>query len=128
CCGIGTVLVEALSMGIQIEGRDINPFVCVGSRKNIAHFGFDGTVTLGAIAEVTEHYDVVILDMPYNVFTHISEENQQEIIKEARRIADKAVIVTMETMDEMIEQAGFQMVDRCIVKKGSFSRQVLVCV
>lgn len=33
CCGIGTVLVEALSMGIDIDGRDINPLVTDGSRE-----------------------------------------------------------------------------------------------
>src|SRR6185369_6412097 len=32
CCGIGTVVVEALSMGIDIVGRDINPLVVIGSR------------------------------------------------------------------------------------------------
>ena len=42
CCGIGTVLVEALSMGIDIVGRDINPRVVLGSRKNIAHFELRG--------------------------------------------------------------------------------------
>ncbi|GAA3334615.1 hypothetical protein GCM10020331_103270 [Ectobacillus funiculus] len=38
CCGIGTVLVEALSMGINIVGSDINPLVLPGARENIAHF------------------------------------------------------------------------------------------
>ena len=39
CCGIGTVLVEALSMGIDIVGSDMNQLVVQGSRKNIEHFG-----------------------------------------------------------------------------------------
>lgn len=64
CCGIGTVLVEALSMGIDIVGRDINPIVVDGSRENIAHFGLTGSVELGAIADITEQYDVAIIDMP----------------------------------------------------------------
>ena len=127
CCGIGTVLVEALSMGIEIEGRDINPLVTQGSRENIAHFNLTGNVTLGPIAEITEKYDVAIIDMPYNLYTHATPEEQYDILKHARRIADKLVVVTIETIDEMVEKAGFEIKDRCVTKKGYFSREILVC-
>lgn len=128
CCGIGTVLVEALSMGMDMVGRDINPLVTTGSRENLAHFGLKGEVTLGPISEVTENYDVAIIDMPYNIFTHITPEEQLAIIRSARSFAKKAVIITIETIDHMIDEAGFKMIDRCETKKGSFSRQILVCV
>ncbi|PFJ17081.1 RNA methyltransferase [Bacillus cereus] len=127
CCGIGTVVVEALSMGINIVGRDINPLVVIGSRENIAHFGFEGTVIKGPIEEITENYDVAIIDMPYDLFTHATPEDQLSILSNARRIAKKVVVVTMETMDDMIHEAGFEITDRCITKKGTFSRQILVC-
>lgn len=127
CCGIGTVLVEALSMGINIVGRDINPRVVLGSRKNIAHFELEGTVEIGPIAEVVDEYDVAIIDMPYNLFTHITPEEQLEILKEARRFTKKVIVVTIETIDHMLEEAGFVITDRCVAKKGHFIRQVLVC-
>lgn len=127
CCGIGTVLVEALSMGIQIVGRDINPLVVLGSRKNIAHFGLEGKVDIGPIAEINDNYDVAIIDMPYNLFTHITADGQQDIIKEARRIAKKIVIVTIDTIDHMIEEAGFEIIDRCVARKGTFSREIVLC-
>ncbi|WP_255452101.1 TRM11 family SAM-dependent methyltransferase [Sporosarcina sp. ANT_H38] len=127
CCGIGTVLVEALSMGINIVGRDINPRVVLGSRKNIAHFELEGSVEVGPIAEVVDEYDVAIIDMPYNLFTHITPEAQLEILKEARRFTKKVIVVTIETIDHMVEEAGFVITDRCVAKKGHFIRQVLVC-
>lgn len=127
CCGIGTVLVEARSMGIDIVGRDINPLVCLGSRKNLAHFGLEGEVVIGPISEVTDTYDAAIIDMPYNLFTHITAEGQQDILKDARRITSKLVVVTIEPMDHMITEAGFEIVDRCIAKKGTFERQIVVC-
>lgn len=127
CCGIGTVLVEALSMDINIVGRDINPRVVLGSRKNIAHFELEGTVEIGPIAEVVDDYDVAIIDMPYNLFTHITPEEQLEILKEARRFTKKVIVVTIETIDHMLEEAGFVITDRCVAKKGHFHRQVLVC-
>lgn len=127
CCGIGTVLVEALSMGIDIVGRDINPLVCVGSRENIAYFGLTGDVQKGAIEDITETYDVAIIDLPYNLYTHASWDEQFEILKHARRIAKKVVIVTIESMDERLKTVGFQITDRCITKKQQFSREIVVC-
>lgn len=128
CCGIGTVLVEALSMGIQIEGRDINPLVTDGSRENIAYFGLRGNVTTGSIADVMTRYDVAIIDMPYNLYTHATPEQQQSILTHARRIAAKLVVVSVDPIEEMVHKAGFVIQDRCIAKKGTFSRRILVCI
>ncbi|MBF6633839.1 MAG: RNA methyltransferase, partial [Planococcus sp. (in: Bacteria)] len=127
CCGIGTVLVEALSMGIDIVGRDINPLVVEGSRENIAHFGLSGDVNLGPIAEVDENYDVAIIDMPYNLYTHATPADQLAILKDAHPFTEKLLVVTIETMDHMVEAAGFVVTDRCIAKKGMFLREILVC-
>ncbi|MNC14269.1 hypothetical protein D3C75_620400 [compost metagenome] len=127
CCGIGTVMVEALSMGIDIVGRDINPFIAAGARTNIAHFGFDSEVTLGDIADISEHYDAAIVDMPYNLYSSITPEEQFDILVNARRIADRVVIVAIEAMDEEIGKAGFEIIDRCVAKKGMFSRHLMLC-
>lgn len=128
CCGIGTVLVEALSMGIPIVGRDINPLVVTGSRKNIAHFGLAGDVTIGPIAAVEELYDIAIIDMPYNLFTHITAEGQLDILKEARRFAKSCLVITIDNMDDMLEDVGFEIADRCLALKGNFSREVVLCI
>ncbi|WP_379155429.1 TRM11 family SAM-dependent methyltransferase [Paenibacillus sp. sgz5001063] len=127
CCGIGTVMVEALSMGIDIVGRDINPQIVAGARTNIAHFGFSSTVTLGDIADIEDHYDVAIVDMPYNLYSRITPEEQLAILVHTRRIADRVVIVAIEAVDEMIAEAGFTIIDRCIAKKGAFSRHLMLC-
>ena len=127
CCGIGTVLVEAMSMGIAIEGRDMNKRVVWGSRINLRHFGYEPQVEIGPIEEAREGYDVAIIDMPYNLFTHISGELQQSIITHARRIAKRVVIVTIESMDDKISQAKLTIKDSAILKKGNFERQVLIC-
>ncbi|MFD0049678.1 TRM11 family SAM-dependent methyltransferase [Actinomycetes bacterium NPDC127524] len=128
CCGIGTVLVEALSMGIDIIGRDINPLVTNGSRENIAYFGLTGDVTTGPISDINEYFDAAIIDMPYNLYTHATPESQLAILKHARRIAAKAVIITIDNIDNMADEAGFIISDRCVAKKGLFERQILVCI
>ncbi|WP_438348658.1 TRM11 family SAM-dependent methyltransferase [Paenibacillus sp. FA6] len=127
CCGIGTVLVEALSMGIDIVGRDINPQIVQGARANIAHFGYTSVVTFGDISDITDSYDVAIIDMPYNLFSSTTPEEQLSILRHARRFASKVVIITIEAMDDMIAEAGFVITDRCVARKRSFSRHIVVC-
>ncbi|MDN3451318.1 RNA methyltransferase [Planococcus sp. APC 3906] len=128
CCGIGTVLVEGLSMGMDIVGRDLNPLVVDGSIENIAHFGLSGEVGHGPISDVSSHYDVAIIDMPYNLFTSTSSADQLSILTHAADFADKMVLVTMDNLDPMIDAAGFDIIDRCIAKKAGFSREIVVCL
>lgn len=75
CCGIGIVVVEVFFMGINIVGRDINLFVVFGIRKNIVYFGFEGIVIKGLIEEIIENYDVVIIDMLYDLFMYVILED-----------------------------------------------------
>ncbi|MZQ82535.1 RNA methyltransferase [Paenibacillus sp. 5J-6] len=159
CCGIGTVLVEAMSMGIDIVGNDMNPLAVRGARVNLAHFGMPNVVTLGdmrtlglpaalpvhasvaaattaaantaapALAGSTQsRYDALILDMPYNLCSKLPEDEQLEMLQSARRLAQRAVIITTEQIDPLLEQAGFHIAERCAVNKGKFSRQIIVCV
>lgn len=127
CCGIGTVLVEALSMGIDMVGRDINHFVVRGTHENLTHFNYKTDVVCGDISEADGHYDTAVVDMPYNHFSHTTPEAQISLLQHTRRIADKAVIVTVGEIDELIIDAGFTIQDRCTTRKGNFIRQIIVC-
>ncbi|MCM3761451.1 RsmD family RNA methyltransferase [Alkalihalobacillus oceani] len=127
CCGAGTVLIEALSMGIEMDGGDINPLVARKARKNVAHFGYECPVRLRDIREVREHYDVAIIDMPYNLCSVLSPEVKREMLEAARAFTDKLVVVTVEELDPFLREAGFQVTDRALAKKGRFVREIIVC-
>jgi tRNA G10 N-methylase Trm11 len=127
CCGIGTVLVEALSMGIDIVGSDNNPVILAGTRDNIAHFGYSAEVKYEDMRAITRKYDVAIIDLPYNLCSVISPKEQLEMLQSARRFADRVVVVTVEPVEEILSHAGFMIVDRAVAKKGVFTREVIVC-
>lgn len=127
CCGIGTVLVEARSMGIDIIGSDRNKLILPGARENMIHFGLTCEIKPADIRDITYHYDVAIIDLPYNLCSVISTEEQLDMLQSARRFANKVVVVTVESIDEILKQAGFSIIDRAIAKKGSFIREVIVC-
>lgn len=129
CCGVGTVVLEGLGMGLNIVGSDINRYVSYKGRQNIAHFGFDPMrITKRDIHEIKEHYDVCILDVPYGVYAPFTIEEQIDLIHEAYRIAQRLVVITHVRLDEAITQMGFTIVSQCTYKKGQFERFITLCV
>lgn len=127
CCGIGTVVVEGLSMGIDIVGSDVNPLVLAGARENIAHFGLKGEITRKDIHDVAGHFDTAIVDLPYNLCSVLPEKEKLKMLQSARSFTHKLVVITIEPIDALLQEAGFQIEDRCELKKRTFTRQVIVC-
>lgn len=126
CCGMGNVLIEALSMGIDIVGRDINPLAIRGARVNLHHFGYDdaGLVAIGDLNDINEAFDAAIVDMPYNLCSVLSASERSLMLASVRRISKRAVIVSSELLESEIEAAGLKIMDSCSVSKGAFVRHV----
>lgn len=127
CCGVGTVIIEALSMGIKAIGCEINKSIAENAKKNLEFFGYKDVITNGDMNKIDKKYDVAIIDLPYGLFTPITIEEQVELIRSARRISKKLVIVTFENMDELIINAGFSIIDKSHVSKGKFKRYISIC-
>jgi tRNA G10 N-methylase Trm11 len=132
CCGMGTVLMEAMSMGIDIVGYDLNPLAVRGARVNLDHFGMPADVVqiadMRTLAPHAAIYDALILDMPYNLCSVLPDADKLDMLITARRLAQRAVIVTTEQIDPLLTEAGFHIDSRCTVNKGNFSRQIIVCI
>lgn len=129
CCGIGTVVTEALSMGVTIQGYDINPNAIEGAKRNLSFFHYDeNRVNSGDIHQLQEHFDAAIIDLPYGRFSLTTVERQKEILQSARRIADRLVLVSIYNMNEYLEAAGFTVLDQCTIPKGNFARFVTLCI
>lgn len=127
CCGVGTVVIEALSMGIDVNGYEINESIAENAQKNLEFFGYKNVITSGDMHNIKEKYDVAIIDLPYGVFTPTTLEEQTALMKTARRITKKLVIVTFEDMDKHIIDAGFDILNKCYVCKGKFKRYINIC-
>lgn len=127
CCGIGTVVIEALSMGIHIKGYEINPIVAEKAKSNLEYLGLPDVIMSEDMHDITEKFDAAIIDLPYGLFSLTTHEAQLDIIKTARKIADRMLIITFENMDKDLVNCGFQIKDRCTIKKSSFTRHVTLC-
>ncbi|GGN99335.1 TRM11 family SAM-dependent methyltransferase [Saccharibacillus kuerlensis] len=128
CCGIGTVLIEAKSMGIQMDGFDLNPLAAIGARENLTHFGLPGTVGVADMRTLQGKYDALVLDLPYNLCSVLTTDERFEMLLGARRLADRCLIVATEDIETELEAADFFVSDRCVVRKGRFARYIFLVV
>ena len=132
CCGMGTVVLEGLALGLDIEGFDISREISWLARKNLKYFGYDEyLINKVSIHDLQKHYDVAIMDIPYNLYTPITYQEQCQIIQSSRKICDKMIMVTFENMSKEINQAGFLIIDSCLRKKTEyvkFGRYIYVCI
>ena len=129
-CGAGTVLLEAAFAGYDIVGSDINQRIVWHCLDNLAYFGYDVKVDSKAIESIHETYDGVILDLPYDLFTASSKEEQQHIIHYGKKLAKRVVIISSEDISEMLAQESIKVTDSCIVRKNlkrDFARYIWVC-
>lgn len=126
CCGIGTVLLEGVSMGADIIGSDINYKVVRGARENLSFFNYPDVVTKISIHEIEGHYDVAIIDLPYGIMSETSEERQLAIVESAGRISDEVIIVCIKDISAALRDRGFRMIDCCQVSKSDFKRYVTI--
>ena len=128
CCGVGTVLIEALSMGINACGWELNENIAVNAEKNLEFFGYENVITHGDMTTIKDKFDTAVIDMPYGLFTPITKAEQISIIQASRAITNRLVIVTFEDMSELIKKAGFKILDTAHVSKGKFKRYISICI
>jgi tRNA (guanine10-N2)-dimethyltransferase len=128
CCGIGTIIIEGRELGINIKGYDINPNVVEKCNKNLQHFGFEDDIVHKSIQDITEPYDVAIVDLPYGKFSTTTLEEQRLIINKAKEIAHKVIFVSMVNLDSLLTSHGFEIIEGCFIKKrDKFSRYITIC-
>lgn len=127
CCGVGTVLLEALDIGIDACGIDINEQIVKDANRNLNHFGFESRARLGDAAAVKGKYDISIVDLPYGVLSKKGSDRYSDILSNVRRICSRAVILSGKDISDVIEEAGFRITEGCIAHKGGLDRHIAIC-
>lgn len=128
CCGVGTVLLEAAVLGVDIEGYDLNDKVVENAIKNIEFFGYDIKVQNKDISQIEKKFDLAIIDLPYGILSVTSHEEIMHILKSATNITKEAVIAAVSDIREDLEEVGFKTVDYAVVPKKHFKRYIFKCV
>ena len=70
CCGVGTVVIEALDLGINVKGYEISKPIACNARNNIEFLGYNREIiTSGDMHDINETFDVAIVDIPYGLYS-----------------------------------------------------------
>jgi len=128
CCGVGTVVIAALGLGLDVKGFDINPQVACQAMDNLKAMGWPPVVSVGDIHQQEGHWDAAVLDLPYGLFTPVKPGQVADLIRRARRIAHRVVFLAFEDLRAVIEEAEFRILDQCLVTRGRLVRHVYLCV
>lgn len=130
CCGVGTIMLEACFSGYQIEGCDISWKICNDAKENLSHFNYTATVYDSDIAAIQKTFDAAIIDLPYSLSSHTTEEEILHIIQSTACIAKRLVIVSTTDIANMLSTIGLTIIDSCTVSKRgkvTFARKIWVC-
>ena len=130
CCGVGTVLLEGVFAGYSIKGCEINRKIAKAARGNLKHFNYNAQVITGDIKDIDEVFDASIIDLPYGNFSMTTQDELQSILKSAKRISKKIVLVSAKNITEEIKNENLAILDQCEVGKNEnsdFIRYVWVC-
>jgi len=130
CCGAGTVLLEGCFAGYTITGSDISWKTAKNAAANLEHFGYKAQVNHQAIQDISEHYDCSIIDLPYGLYSQTTPEDQSMIIRNAKRISDRVVVISSEDITDLLANEHLEIVDSCKFIKSTnrkFARYIWVC-
>lgn len=117
CCGSGSILLEACTLGITAYGIDKSPKMVSMSRKNLAHFGFDADVKRGDARQCIRTVDAVVTDLPYGRFCHADSEEIRSILKKAAQLAPLGIFVTESDISAWLQEAGYESIETWRVHK-----------
>lgn len=130
CCGVGTVLLEACFLGINIEGCDINWKAVKHSRENLVHYNYIAIVYRLDIKDLDKKYDAAIIDLPYNMYSYSDDSITQNIIESTAKLTNRIVVVSVSDIESVLTQVGLKVTDFCTVEKrgkSQFTRSIWVC-
>lgn len=107
CCGTGSFLLEAASIGACPHGLDWNPRMVRMSRHNLAHFGYEASVELAHARGWERSGDVLLADLPYDRNCKTTEANIRGILSQTARLAPRAVFVAELDLSQWLSEAGW---------------------
>jgi tRNA G10 N-methylase Trm11 len=81
------VVIEALDLGVNVKGYELNELIAENAQRNLEFFGFDNVIEQKDMHTIEEKFDVAIIDMPYGIFTPTTTEKQNELIKSVAKFA-----------------------------------------
>jgi predicted RNA methylase len=125
CCGTGSILLEAASLGLSAQGGDLNPRMVAMSRQNVDAFGYQTRIDCVDARTWKATADAVVTDLPYGRGLEVAERSLREIISQALEMAPMAIFVAGEDVSQWLSGSGYSHVETYrLLKSRGFSRYI----
>jgi len=128
CCGSGTILIEAASIGIKAVGCDINPLMAKASAENVRHFNLDVPIAISDARSIKGKFDAVVTDLPYGKNCPLDDQLCYEILISLRNLATKSAIVAGTDISQLLSQIGYNIKQVVSVPKHTMTRYIHITV
>jgi len=125
CCGTGSILLEAASLGLTTYGADRNPKMVHMAQRNLLHFGYRSSVVCADARVWEQAADALVTDLPYGRQLESAGEDLPDILAQGARLAPLAVYVAGENITPWLAATGYGDVEVLrLVKPNGFTRYV----
>ena len=127
CCGAGSIVLEAASLGLRAIGVDDKAAMAGMTRENLAHLGLHAAVERADARDVEHRVDAVVTDLPYGHAIERDERAVRQILARCAELAPSGVFVAPHRIDAWLAGAGHHVeAVHEVVKRRGFSRWVHV--
>ncbi len=125
CCGAGSIVLEAASLGLDSFGVDWKPAMVGMTTENLAAFGYDAVVERADSRTHVQGADAIVTDLPYGHAIESDEAVVRSILEQGATLAPVAVYVASSEIGDWIDAAGHDVVDvHTVVKRRGFTRWI----
>lgn len=127
CCGAGSIVLEAASLGIDAIGVDWKPAMAGMTRQNLAHFGYDAHVEQADFRDVGLRADAVVTDLPYGQAIDADADVTRSILERSAESAPVGVFVAPRQISREMHDAGYVDIEvHTVLKRRGFIRWIHV--
>lgn len=127
CCGAGSIVVEAASLGLEAFGVDWKVPLVGMTRENLAHFGYRGRAVQADSRTHEQRADAVVTDIPYGHAIDSDEGEIRAIIEQCAGLARHGVFVAPADIATWLEGAGYTDIEvHTVMKRRGFTRWIHV--
>lgn len=127
CCGAGSIVLEAASLGLSAFGVDWKPALVGMTRENLAHFGYDAGVELADSRTHAQTADAIVTDLPYGHAIESDEHGIRAILEQSASQAAAGVFVAPADISTWLASAGYIDIGvHTVLKRRGFTRWVHV--
>jgi tRNA G10 N-methylase Trm11 len=127
CCGAGSIVLEAASLGLEAFGVDWKPALVGMTRENVAHFGYDASVELADSRTHVQPAEAIVTDLPYGHAIDSDEHEIRAILEQSASQAASGVFVAPADISTWLTSAGYTDIEvYTVLKRRGFTRWIHV--